>query len=211
MSIKITVICKYCEEVIKRPKINQKYHKHCYILHRKDYKRKKEFEYYKIKVSEKLNKICIVCKKEFVATHGNQIYCDSCRTNLRSIIKGFSSLEEERDFKSKKCVECGAPLVYDYYQDTNFCLMCGYSKRYPTPVNEDSYTKINLEKSIHNYPTDIIFQKVRGTNQIQYARRDEGSTKSISYNVEFANMAFCDSCGMLKDRCVCGSTVQKIG
>lgn len=207
---KKVIICEYCKKVIKRPKINQKYHKPCHKEYRKEYKRKKEKEYYKSKTSENRDKICVFCKARFIAEHGNDKYCLDCKINYKSIVKGFKSLEEERSFKKKICVECFAPLIYDYELDTFKCLNCGYSRRPPTPVKKNSYPRINLFKYYTDSPYDLEFQDIRGKNQNQYSSNISENNNKLYYNTYSIDEAFCEGCGMLKPRCTCESTVQKI-
>lgn len=209
MTIKV-VICKYCKKVIKRPKRRQNYHKLCHKKYRKEYKRDKEREYYKRKNAHKKNKLCIFCKKPFVADHGNQLYCIFCKINLNSILKGFKSLEEERSFKKKECVNCSSKLIYVHHEDTFKCLQCDYKRRSPTPVKEKSYPRINLFTYYSDFPYDPNFQAIRGKNQNQYSSSIAPESGKLSYNLNSLNEAFCEDCGMLKERCTCEHTVQKI-
>lgn len=204
------VLCEYCSKEIKRPKINQKFHKPCHIEYRRIYKREKEKQYYKRENLGKSERPCKSCGENFKAKHGNQKYCFECKINWRARIKGFSSKYEEISFKSKECPNCDNPLVYDAHLDTYKCLNCGYHRRSPTPVKSDSYPRLKLFDSGHGYPYDVDFQKIRGRSQTQYNHSSRESDDISSYDVVSLDDAFCDGCGMLKGRCKCEGTVQKI-
>lgn len=225
MEVKI-IICLHCKKEIKRPKINQKYHENCYIEYRRQYKREKEKEYYYKKTKLTKEKICKSCEKIFTATHGNQLYCsDICKKDYKSRLKGFKSYMEEISFKgryehpmslgdgkiipkddyksSRLCYKCLNPLTYDAHLDTYKCLFCGYTRRYPTPMKEDSYPRIKFTKSPHDYPYDYNMQELRGKQQNQNIDYISSKSERLSLGAKLPKDLFCESCGMLKNRCNC--------
>lgn len=209
MTIKGT-ICLHCKKTIRRPKPNQKYHKSCFKEHRKLYKREKEKQYYKEKTRANRQKYCKICHDFFTAEHGNLQYCSECKSNIKSIFKGFKSELEEISFKNKICYKCNVDLIFDYIRDTYKCLNCGYERRALVSISRKSILYHELSRIVPNDPYDREFREIRGKGQEQNISNMYSKLKGHPKNVVFSESPFCSSCGMLKNRCTCESTVQKI-
>ncbi len=197
------VLCAYCGNPIINPKINQIYHKSCFIIHRRIYKRNKEMKYYSKRTKFNKEKKCKFCGKSFQSVHGNQKYCSKiCKNDYKSKLKGFKSQEEELAFKNKSCPECFSDLTYNHYDDFFECVLCDYKRRPLTPVSRDSYTRIKLLKIDTDIPFDYNFQKIRGSPQIQNISITKNKI-SPTTDVVLPKDLYCDDCRMLKNNCIC--------